>query len=441
MTRFLHVQVGVAPLLCLLLLSGCDSWFGDTKEPLAGNRVAVMALPRALAVDPAVQRTVTLPSPAPNANWPQPGGGPAHDGEHPAAGETLTRAWRASIGDGGGYRAKITAQPVVLGGTVFTMDSDANVSAFSTEDGGRRWRTYTQDEDDRSTNVGGGITVNGNAVYAATGRGELLALNAENGEILWRKKLVSSARAAPTFADDKLFVPTLDGQLLAFSAKDGSQLWNFQSAFSTTSVLGLPAPAFYDGLVVAGFSSGDLVALRAASGAVAWADSLAAARGRTSLVDFSTVRGMPVIRDGRVYAISLGQLLLAIDLRTGRRLWEREVASSESPWVAGDFLFVVSADAVVAALDRSDGAVAWATQLDQYENMEKRRSPIRWVGPVLVGDRLVVAGSDGRALALSPYTGKVIGQQDLVGPIAVSPVVAGGTLYVITDDGSLTAYR
>jgi outer membrane protein assembly factor BamB len=181
--------------------------------------------------------------------------------------------------------------------------------------------------------------------------------------------------------------------------------------------------------------------LRAASGAVAWGDSLASARGRTSMVDLSTVRGLPAIKDGRVYAIGFGGLMLALDLRSGRRLWERDVASSETPWLAGDWIFIVSQDAQVAAISRTDGAVAWLTQLDRFENMEKQKYPIRWLGPVLAGDRLVLVGSNASLVALDPVTGAVLGKQELSDHASVSPVVAGGTMFVITDDAKLTALR
>jgi len=117
------------------------------------------------------------------------------------------------------------------------------------------------------------------------------------------------------------------------------------------------------------------------------------------------------------------------------------VGSAETPWVAGDYLFLVTADARVTAISLLDGQVAWVTQLDAFENMEKKSDPIRWLGPVLAGDRLVLAGTDGTALSLSPYTGQVLGKQELSGKASVAPVVAGGTLYIVTDDATLAAFR
>lgn len=432
-----------ALLGALTLLSGCD-YFGDLlntrKDPLPGTRIAVMPESRGLTVTTPPRR-VTLPPPAVNADWPQAGGVPTHDMGHPALRDVLAPTWQADIGTGGGYRRKITAQPLVAGGRVFVMDSNARVSAFDAAGGGRLWRTDTQGEDDRSTNVGGGIGVDGGFVYAATGRAELLSIEVGTGKIAWRVGLGSGARSSPTIGDGRVFVLTIEDELLALDAKDGHRLWSHQAPPSDATVLGLPAPAFVDGIVVAGFSSGELTALRSNAGAVAWGDSIASPRGRNSLSDLSAVRGRPMIKDGQVYAVGLGGLMVALDLRSGRRLWEREIASLESPWIAGDWIFVLTTDDQLVALARADAAVAWITQLDGFANMEKRRDPIRWVGPVLAGDRLVVGSSNGRALAVSPYTGKILGEQKLPGATAVAPVVAGDTLYVLTDDATLTALR
>ncbi len=435
-----------AVLLLPLLAGGCslfgeDGLFFTPKAKLPGTRVDVAQAGRGLVVDNPRNLQVALPKPAPRADWPQAGGEASHEMGHAAAGDRLVKAWSADIGRGGGYRRKITAQPVIAGGHVFTMDADAVVSCFDAMSGARIWQFDTTAEDDGGTNVGGGIAFDDGTLYVATGRAQALALDPATGQPRWRQTIDSAARAAPTVAEGKLFIPMLGDRLVALAAADGKRLWGYQAAESTTAVLGLPSPAYADGLVVAGFGSGDLVALRGASGAVVWSDSLAAARGRESLVDLSAIHGMPVIQNGQVFAIGLGSVMLALDLRSGRRLWERDVASDQTPCVAGDWIFVLNTDSQLAAVAGVDGSVAWVTQLQPFENMDKRQDPIVWQGPTLVADRLIVTSSTGLAQAVSPYTGQVLGDQALSGTVAVAPALAGNTMFVIIDDGQLVALR
>ncbi len=437
-TRRRLLQAGSA--VSLLALAGCETLedlFATDKVPIAGKREAITAT-GGLQPDASDRRPVTVPTAVRNTEWTQSGGVPSHSMQNIALGN-LERAWHRSIGEGGGYRAKITATPVVLGGRVFTMDSDGLVSAFDAATGSRLWDTDTQGEKDRSTNVGGGLAAAGRVVYASTGRGEVLALDAGSGRINWRVPLDAPARSAPTVVDGRIFVITLDGRMVALAQPDGKRQWNYQATTVATSVLGEPAPAYTDGLVVGGFGSGDLIALRADSGTLAWSDSLAAARGAASLSDISAVRGLPVIVDNVVYAIGVGGLMLALDLRSGRRLWEREIAGDHAPWVAGDWIFVLNRDQLLVCLDRTDGHVRWASQMPQFGEPNRERDPIYWVGPLLGNGVLHLAGSTEKLMMVDAVRGTIRGQLDLPGKATVAPIAAMGKLFIVTDDGTLSA--
>jgi len=430
-----------AALLGTLALTGCstfDDLFESNKPPVPGKRETVLTSTRGLQVDASDHGSVTLPAPVRNAEWLQSGGNPTHAMGNLDVGG-YAKIWSREIGEGGGYRRKITASPIVAGSSVFAMDSNGAISAFDVQAGTRLWRTETQAENDRSTNIGGGIAAADGVVYAATGRGEALALDAAKGVIKWRAWLDAPARSAPTVVEGKLFMPTLDERMVALSAADGKRVWSYQATAAATAVLGEPAPAYADGLLVGGFGSGDLVGLRADSGSLAWSDSLASSRGRASLADLSAIRALPVIVGNVVYSIGVGGLLVAIDLRSGRRLWEREIAGQYTPAAAGDWLFVLTAEQQLAAIGRADGRVRWITDLPRYDNPDKQRDPIFWAGPLVAGKHLFVAGSTQKLLAIDPGDGAIVGQQALPAAASLSPIAAQGKVFVLTDDATLSA--
>lgn len=423
-------------------LPGCgidfDSLFDKDAAPIPGKREAVTPPTRGLQVDTAFHTSVNLPSPVTNAEWAQAGGNSAHAMGNLELGD-LSRSWRQSIGMGGGYRRKITATPVIAAGRVIAMDSDATVSAFNAATGIRQWRTSTKPKKDRSSNLGGGVVAGGGSVFASTGRAEVLALQAATGDITWRVPLDAPARAAPTLVENRLFLPTLDERMVALSSTDGKRLWSYQATPSATIMLGEPSPAYADGTLVCGFGSGDLVALRSETGTLIWSDSLAGARGRNSAADLSAIRALPVIVQSTVYAIGVGGLMVALDLRSGRRLWEREVAGQHTPWIAGDWVFVLSEDQMLACINRIDGRVRWLTQLPRYGNEKKLRDPIYWTGPLLGGKYLYCAGSTKRLIAINPANGAILGEQDLPDEVSVNLVAAAGKLFVVTEDSTLSA--
>ena len=427
-----------------LALAGCetiDGWFSTKKKPLPGKREPVEAERRGLRPDEGVPK-IELPAPVRNANWPQSGGNPTHAMGHLQIGDQLREAWSSSIGEGGGYRTKILAQPLVADGVVFAMDSDGEVSAFALSNGARQWRFDTKNEDADSRNIGGGLAVDKGTVYAVNGIGDLVALDAAKGTVRWRKSLDTPARSSPTVAEGRLFVTMIDDRLLALSADDGTTLWTHRGLGGGTAMLGQPAPAYSGGLVVAGFGSGEIAAMRADTGNAVWSDGLGSARLHSALTDFTAIRGAPVISGSLVYAIGMGGLAVAIDLPTGRRVWERQITGEDTPCVAGDWVFVVSVEQEMVAMNARDGRIAWVTPLPRWGNEEKRKDPFTWYGPVLAGDRLVVTGTSEEALSLSPYTGAILGRQRKSGVASpVAPVVADGTLLVVSDDARLMALR
>lgn len=426
-------------LLLPLALGGCGlfDWLTDeAAPPIPGNREQILSPARGLQVDAVAG--VDLPPVVVNPGWPQANGSPDHVGGNFAGG--LTRAWSTHIGQGGDFRARFTAQPLIVGDTVFTMDTDARVSAWSLGDGHRIWNTRTQEKKNRSANLGGGIAFADGKLYAATGRAEIMAIDPASGHILWRKPLPAPARSAPTVVGNAMYVCTLDQKLLGLSIT-GDHLWDYTATQADTGVLAQASPGFADGTVVAGFESGDIAAIQAETGTLVWSDNLGTLKGTASLLEFSTVRGAPVLENGIVYAIGLGGLMAALDLRSGRRVWERDIAGGNTPWLAGDTLFIVDADQKAAAVSKDDGTVKWVTQLPRFENPKRTRGLITWAGPVLVAGKLVFVGTNARMAVLDPTDGKLVSTTKLGASASITPVIAEGTMLVLTDDARLTAYK
>jgi len=425
------------------LLAGCDtidSIFGESKKPLPGQRLPVLAARRELEADPAAAGPMELPPAEARADWAQPSGNAAHAPGHPALGASLAEAWRASLGTGSSYRRRITAGPVIAGGTVFGADAYGVVSAFDLARGGRRWRFDTRPAEDEVGAVGGGCAFDGSTLYVASGMAEVLALDAGTGQPRWRVSLPSPMRGAPAVADGRIFVPTLDNRLMALSAEDGRTLWNHRAQAAPALPLGLPAPAVMDDFLVAGFPSGELLALRPEDGRVLWSESLA--NGRGGLGDISGIRGMPVIDRGRIYACGMGGLSMAVDLRSGRRLWEREIGGTETPLVVGDWVFVIGSTGNLAALGREDGRVRWLTELNAPPpGKDKNEEPASFGPPLMAGGRIILPSSKGEALQIDPSTGSVTGRLRLPGGSTLPGAVAAGTLVLLADDGTLMAFR
>ncbi len=440
MKRFFH---SAAAFTALLSLAGCEGWLGAKEKPaLPGKRISVLALETALKPDPRISDlAVRLPRPMVNKDWPQAGGVASHAMHHLSAKGGLGRAWEVDIGDGSDDETQLLAQPVVANGRVFTMDAKAEVRAFDVTTGDRLWRRKLESKSDQGGILGAGIGYEGGRLFATTGFAQVFALDAKSGREIWRRRLSGPMRAPPTIAGGHVFVITVSNELVALNAKDGSVLWTHVGLPEIAGLIGGASPAVAGSVVVAPFSSGELVALRIENGRQVWTESLTAVRRANTAATLAHIRGRPVIDRGRVIAISNSGRHVAIDLRTGNRIWERNIGGIHAPWVAGSFIYVMSSRGELVCLTRRSGAIRWVRTMQLFEDEKDREDPIVWAGPVVAGDRVIVAGSNREVWSVSPYTGKLLGRVKVSGPVLVPPLVADDTVYVLTENAKLIALR
>lgn len=449
MIRSIRASLLVAALLAA---SGCGIFKqSKPKTPVLGNRVPILVAETGAEVDPALAAIdVLLPPVAVNETWGQPGGNASHAMGHLGLGATPTRAWEASVA-GSTSRARLAAAPAVAGGRVYVVDTEAQLHAFDAQTGRTVWSVPVGDaaDDDRARGAkrnssalfGGGVSIEGDRLFATNGLGDVAAFNAADGAMIWRKRPGGPLRGAPTLSNGNVYVMSQDNQLLALRQSDGNVEWTEAGTLEVSGVFGVAAPAAAQGTVVAGFSSGELNAYRYENGRPVWQDALSRTSISTSVGTISDIDAEPVIDQGRVFAIGSGGRMVALELVTGQRVWEINAGGISTPWIAGEWLFVVTDDARLLAVARSNGRVRWATQLPRWRNQKNKKGPISWVGPVLAGNRLIAASSRGSVVYVTPGTGAIEATVDYGQPISLPPVVANDTLYLLDDQGRLTAWR
>lgn len=444
MGRFLRIA---ALAIAVGGLAGCDTvtdvFTSDDKNVLPGKRLSVMELGTQLEVDRELaDETIILPQPYVNEEWPQPGGTPDNAMYHLAAPGPLDRVWSANAGAGSGRVAQLMAAPVIAEGKIFVLDAEATVRAFEQSSGKELWEADLVPEDeDADEGRGGGVAYDNGRIFVLTGFGTAHGLDAASGAVQWTQTVGDPFRASPTANGGRVFAITADNQTICLAQETGEVLWRHRGIVESAGILASSSAAVAGSVAVAPYSSGELVALRVENGTPVWTDSLTRTGNVTSLSELNDIAGRPVIDRDRVFAISHSGRMVSIDLRTGERVWTRDIGGVQTPWVAGDFVYVVSTTQEVLAVSRRDGRIRWITPLPRWEDPEDREDPIEWSGPVLVSDRLVLVSSTGDAVSVSPYSGEVLGRIDLPDSVLIAPVVANETLYILTDDAQLIALK
>lgn len=430
-------------IISLLVLAAC----AQPQEILPGERLDLRA---GLLSDDGTaarmneSRPISLPAPRTNDSWTHRAGTASHRIAHPALGAGTTPVWVADVGQGNARRHRITADPVVAGGRVFTLDSRATITATSAAQGATLWAADLTPPGERTDSAsGGGLATADGRVFVTTGFGELVAVDAASGGILWRQRLEAGATGAPTVAGGVVYVVSKDNRAWAIDAQDGKVRWQFAGTPSPSSIVGGAGPAIGDTLAIFPFTSGEVVATFRNGGAERWRSRVMGQRPGQAYAGITSIAADPVIVGNTVYAANASGRVAALSLDSGNPVWTAREGATSPLWVEGGSVFFVSDQGELLRLDASSGARIWGVPLPYQvtDNPRRQRDVHVHYGPVLAGGRLWVASSDGLMRAFSPENGAQITAAEIPAGAAANPVVAGGTLFVVSAAGRLHAYR
>ena len=440
---------------------------GGDDQPRAtateGQRISVLEFEQQLAPSAALAgRDFFLPGPQAATAWTQPGGGADNAVEHVIAAQDFTVAWRRDIGAGSSRAYQVMAPVVADNGRVFVLDAESTVSAVDAGSGQVAWRTDIKPDepsggggffgfggDAGGGGFGGGVAVGGGKVFVASGYRVVTALDQATGAVLWTTPVDVPIHGAPTVSGSRVFVVDVENQIAAFDVNTGQQDWSYRGIPEPARILRASSPAVTGDTVIAPFSSGELVALRASTGQSLWNQVLSRTSRTSALSEIRDIAGRPVISRGVVYAVSHSGQMAAIDVRTGQPKWELPIAGVNAPLPVGDVVYIVSKNGELTVINRESGQVYWTRDLNEGRARKEggflgffdRVVTPEWSGPLLASNRLLLVNSDGELVALDPKTGAQTATLRLGGPAYIAPAAYNGALYVLTDRGQLVSIR
>ena len=428
---------GIGAALALMLVAAC----AGNNVILPGVREPVRADPSALV---GAAQPLALPATTANAEWTHRNGGPDHRLSHPALPGQLSLAFLTPIGEGDSRRARITADPVVAQGRIFTLDARARISAVSTG-GALLWSVdMTPQVDGRDDASGGGLATDGATVYVTTGFGRLSALDAATGGLRWSQDLDAPGGSSPTVAGDLVYVVARDSRAWAIEKDTGRIRWQISGLPPTQSFSGGAGVAVGQGMAIFPFPSGEVIAAFPEGGLTRWTSVIAGARaGQAGGVGATDIAGDPVLDGDTLYVGNVAGRLAALNVASGERLWTATEGAVSPVWPEAGALFLLNDLNQLVRLNAADGSLVWRVALPLFQSAHPRLQNARFAhyGPILAGGRIIVASSDGVIRQFDPVSGAGLGDIALPGGAASNPVVAGGVLYVLTQDGQLAAFR
>jgi len=339
---------------------------------------------------------------------------------------TIRKVWDHDTGEGtDGQRLKLTTAEHEE--HIFVADRSGRVESLSRDNGRRVWKTET------GLNLSAGPGVGEGLVLIGTSNGQVVALDENTGKQRWLIDVPSEVLAVPRAQLGVVIVQTVDGDLTGYDAQTGERRWNFDRTEPVLTLRGTSSPLVIDDIVLAGFASGKLVALDVKSGRQLWEASVAVPSGRSEIEQLVDLDADVVVRDNVLYVVGFQGHLAAVDLRGGSVIWTREMSAYAGLAVDDRQVYVTDENSQVWALERDSGRSMWKQDKLLHRNL---------TGPVRIGDYLAVGDYQGYLHLLSIEDGSLVGRLriDSAG-IQVVPQVDDDRLLVLGAGGRLAALR
>jgi outer membrane protein assembly factor BamB len=421
--------------ILMFVLIGCSfneiaSLFEEKEVKLPGKRENVFDFKDNIIVK--ANKKILVDKPQPIDSWNQQFQNSRNHLSHFKSKPVLKLKRKISLGNILFEKINLIVQPVNLGENIFYADKDFNIISRNYLTGKLNWKTNLQTEKKEKILFLGGMSLVGNSLVVTSGLGNIYSIDSNTGKKEWKKNfLVQFSRPALIFKN-KVFAVSDDNQTFCLNLKNGEIIWNHIGNLEEVSIIGGSKPAAIDNTVVLSYSSGEIYALDENDGSLIWFDNVGSSNyfSRSALNDIQSPLS---IVNNKVYSPTFSDKLLVYDLNDGSKIWELKISSINQVTISGEALYIIDTLGKLLCLDSKTGKLLWSVQLKtNYDGDE-----IRWYGPLLTSNKLLVANSFGTILSLSPFTGKTLSKLNFDEGFILSPFQIKNEVFLITKKGTI----
>ncbi len=345
-------------------------------------------------------------------------------------GKFLTKSKNLWSGYRSFHKNRSVFEPVIKNGKIYTLDSRGILWCYQLENKKKIFKKRIFARKFLKNYQNPKIGFHNNIIYAISGNNEIVAAKSENGEILWRKTILSLPISKPISDGKNVFITTNDNKTYALNASNGELSWVSSGINRPTAIFGSAKPIIYENKIIVSYSSGEIYALDKENGEQIWSNSLNQSRAVNSDFYLNDIDATPIVKNNTVFAIGNGGLMMAINIENGEYIWKKEIASIADFWAVSDFLFVIDNNAKLIAIQQKDGKIKYIKELAEYKNPKKLQTKIIYNGVMMIGDKLLISNFDGEILIANPQNGEILQTYKIGNKINHLPIVIDSKLYI-----------
>jgi len=329
-------------------------------------------------------------------------------------------------------KINLIVQPVYLGDNIFYANKNFDIISRNYLTGKLNWKLNLEREKKEKILFLGGMSLHGNSLVVTSGLGNIYLIDSNTGKKQWEKNFLVQFSRPPLIFKNKVFAVSDDNQTFCLNLKNGEIIWNHIGNLEEVSIIGGSKPAAINSTVVLSYSSGEIYALDENDGSLIWFDNVGSSNyfSRSALNDIQSP--LSIVND-KVYSPTFSDKLLVYDLNDGSNIWELKISSINQVTISGEALYIIDTLGKLLCLDNKTGRLLWSVQLKTNYDGEE----IRWFGPLLTSNKLLVANSFGTILSLSPFTGSTLSKLKFDEQFILSPFQIKNEVFLITKKGTI----
>jgi len=281
--------------------------------------------------------------------------------------------------------------------------------------------------------LSGGIGTYGDALFVGSSEGFVMKLDAGSGAVQWSTQLRGEVLSPPQGNGNVVIAQTYDGKLQGLDYQTGELLWTYDSNVPVLTVRGTSVPILRNDVVYAGFANGRVLALQAQTGAIAWEVRVAISQGRSEIERIVDVDGTMELVGNELYAASYQGRIVAIDVASGRKMWQQDVSSFSGVSQGFGNVYVADEDGTLTAYLRTGQGIRWTQGALGYRELSR---------PTPVSSYVAVGDLEGYVHIISQVDGEFAGRVKADGDgVRADMLSDGNVLYVFGNGGKLIAYE
>ena len=372
----------------------------------------------------------------------------SYNTKNPSLDYPLKKIWEIDTDQNLNSENPFLSEPIIISSHLYLINNDGVVFKINIDNGKIVWKKNIFN--DLENTIVGTPSISGSIsnkdeiiIYVNSGYNEIVAINGNNGNSIWKKKYNLPFRGGMTVSKEFLLISDFAGNFLSINNKSGETNWSILLGSDYSSVYTNARPIVAKNKIVVPGTGGAFFVIALETGELLWTENISSNKQLPKVFHAGDIVADPIFKNGVIYLVSQSGNVSAFDINTSKELWNLPIGGFETPTLSGKTIFINSNMGLLTAIDIVTGKVRWTKKYPNYINVDSffaEKEIAFYKGPTLINSKILFGDNDGKIHIVDPNNGSDLGSI-LVGKLAIPPIPSNRKVFFLTENGKLLAYK